>query len=178
MSEEEIKETTEEVEEESSSEPSEDEKEEESEPSLEARIAEMDSKNKQLYARLKKQEEQMEAVRQSKGLNVEAVAEFNIATNGLSADEVKKLVEESKVRNKPLSEIRKSEDFDYWLKGHREKVAKETVPPPSTKQGGEGRQKPIGEMSIEEAEEFFASLDNPVFKMDVGPRFGERKNKS
>ncbi len=149
---------------------------EEQETSQEPDIAEtLKEKNRQLYARAKKAEEKAKEMekrlKEAKPKDwddpkfITKIAEVGMAFDGLDAKERSRLIEEAKLKGLSVSEARKDEDFVIWQKAYREKVAKNKMPEPSTKQL-EDTSSPkakierfkSGKMSDKETEEFLRDI--------------------
>lgn len=134
---------------------------------------EIEEKNKQLFERTKKAEDKAKLAEEElakvkgeprKELDPTEIADVSLALSGLDPDEQAKLIRDAKAFGKPLSEIRKSEDFVLWQGAHKEKVEKEKTTPPSTKQtASDTREDRIrrfksGEMTEEEEQKFLQEL--------------------
>lgn len=92
----------------------------------------------------------------NKGLDVSDFIDISASLEGLDMKEKEKLTREHKLTGKPLSDIRKDEDFILWQEAYRSKLEKEkALRPSSTQADGD---KPKGFMdklrgaSIEEKE--------------------------
>jgi hypothetical protein len=68
-------------------------------------------------------------------LDVGDYIDISASLEGLDQKEKEKLAYEHKITGKPLSELRKDEDYILWQGAHREKVDKEKALAPNTNQG-------------------------------------------
>lgn len=92
-------------------------------------------------AELKKLEKQLNAKvnkdtgsRDAASLDVEDYIDISASLEGLDQREKEKLAREHKLTGRPLSEIRKDEDFVLWQEAYRQRVEKERALNPSTTQ--------------------------------------------
>lgn len=106
---------------------------------LTARAKDAEAKEKALDAQLKAQG-------QGKPLNVEDYIDISASLEGLDAREKAKLAEEHKLTGKPLSEIRKSEDFLLWQDAYQRKVEKEKALKPTSAQPEADRPRKLSEV--------------------------------
>lgn len=87
------------------------------------------AKAKQLEAELKTREEELARTKservQSQGLDVTDYIDISASLQGLDQREQEYLAREHKLTGKPLSEIRQSEDFQFWQQAYRQKVEKD-----------------------------------------------------
>jgi len=70
----------------------------------------------------------------SKPLDVEDYIDISASLEGLDQKEKEKLAREHKLTGKPLSEIRKDEDFLLWQSAYKQKLEKERTLAPSSTQ--------------------------------------------
>lgn len=85
------------------------------------------------YSRFKEKVDEIESLKKQKSpqpskaaLDVEDYIDISASLEGLDQKEKERLAREHKLTGKPLSEIRKDEDFLLWQSAHRAKVEKET----------------------------------------------------
>lgn len=102
---------------------------------------------------------------EKKGLQVEDFIDISTSLEGLDQKEKERISREHKLTGKPLSEIRKDEDFLLWQSAYRSKVEKErqTIKPNSKQPDSDG---PI---SLEEA---LAQAQTPAEKEKILTELG------
>lgn len=121
------------------------------------------------YNRFKEVNEELKALRgqmaKAEGsLDVVDYIDISAALNGLDQREQEKLAYEHKLTGKPLTEIKKSEDFQLWQSAYRAKVEKEKLTmEPSSRQTDSDRPKTLSEKlagaaSIEEKEKLLSEM--------------------
>jgi hypothetical protein len=117
---------------------------------------ELEEKNKQLFERAKKAEAEVKAYKAEieklnkshspdKSLDVEDYIDISASLEGLDQKEKERLAREHKLTGRPLSEIRKDEDFALWQSAYRAKVEKEKTLNPSTRPSEVQREKSFPE---------------------------------
>jgi hypothetical protein len=99
---------------------------------------------------LEQQIENLKKVKSSGGLDVGDYIDISTSLDGLDQKEKEKLAREHKLTGKPLSEIRKDEDFILWQSAYRVKVEKEKSLTPNTNQSEVKKPKSVTER-LEEA---------------------------
>lgn len=115
---------------------------------------------KRLYARAKRAEEatkkaKAELVESQKPTSeIDAILEVQQATKGLDMAEVAELKLRATANRTSLVDARQNDDFQLWQKAYKEKVAKENIPDPSTKQSKTGS-KNLDDLTEEETEKLF-----------------------
>lgn len=95
--------------------------------------ADLEAKNRQLFERAKKAEAEakakaaeLEALKKTpSSLDVEDYIDISASLEGLDHREKQYLAEQHKLTGKPLSELRKNEDFGLWQTAYRQKMEKE-----------------------------------------------------
>ena len=118
------------------------------EPTIDPKVTEVEEKNKQLFERAKKAEADAKVLKaqldvaksaSTKSLDVEDYIDISASLEGLDQREKEKLAREHKLTGKPLSEIRKDEDFLLWQDSYRKKAEKEklTLKPTGTQSESE-----------------------------------------
>lgn len=120
--------------------------------------SELEEKNKQLFERTKKAEAEARTLKVQlekekkvdKTLNVDDYIDISASLEGLDQREKTKLAQEHKLTGKSLTEIRESEDFQFWQQAYRQKVEKEKALNPSTRQTDTPKEKLL-EDRLEEA---------------------------
>ncbi len=137
----------------------------------------------EVYKELKTLKEKPAPVEKPAVLNVEDYIDISASLEGLDQRQKEKLAQEHKLTGKPLSEIRKSEDFLLWNTGYQAKVEKEQALNPSTRQP-EVKQEKTFEEIIEETkganpfkitpEREKLMEDAGLWKSPKGPRGGNK----
>ena len=85
------------------------------------------------YSRFKEVNDQLENLRKqptkviNKALDVEDYIDISASLEGLDQREKERLAKEHKLSGRPLSDIRKDEDFQLWQSAYREKAEKERL---------------------------------------------------
>lgn len=151
-------------------------------PEVDPRVAELEAKNKQMFERAKKAEAEAKALKaqqdaakstSTKSLDVEDYIDISASLEGLDQREKEKLAREHKLTGKPLSELRKDEDFLLWQNAYRAKTEKErlTLKPSGTQSESEKpksfTEKLVG-ASLAEKEKLLAEAG--YYKSPRGPR--------
>lgn len=117
--------------------------------------ADFEAKNKQLFERAKKAEQEAKAAKariealekaNTKSLDVEDYLDINKAFAGLSDPEQAKLAEWHKQTARPLAELRESDDFKLWQIGHSQMVEKEKALKPSSTQPDQSAPRKLSEV--------------------------------
>jgi hypothetical protein len=113
-------------------------------PTVDPRIAELETKNKQLFERAKKAEaeakvKKLEAEREVKSLDIEDFLDISASLEGLDQKEKEFLAKQHKLTGRPLNEIRNDEDFGLWQSAYRAKAEKERALKPSGTQADSER---------------------------------------
>jgi hypothetical protein len=152
------------------------------ETTVDPRVAELEEKNKQLYERTKKGEAEAKALKaqldaaksaSTKSLDVEDYIDISASLEGLDQREKEKLAREHKLTGRPLTEIRKDEDFQLWQNAYRAKAEKErlTLKPSGTQSESE-RPRSLNEKlvgaSVAEKEKLL--VEAGYYKSPRGPR--------
>ena len=129
---------------------------------------EITDRERRLYARLKKAEEEKKALKEKLSTStsdVDAILEVQQAVKDLDADEIAELKLRAKALGVSLLEARKDENFVLWKDARRKKVEDEKkTPEPSNKPSI--TEKPLTEitpqdlrkMSDEEREEYYTKI--------------------
>lgn len=100
------------------------------------KLTELEDQNKKLFERAKKAEADAKAAKalaetfktaSTKTLDVEDYIDISASLEGLDQKEKERLAREHKLTGKPLSEIRKDEDFLLWQTAYKQKVEKEKL---------------------------------------------------
>jgi hypothetical protein len=135
---------------------------------LRVRLEEADKARRQLTARATKAEADKKALEAKlkanptakASLDVEDYIDISASLEGLDQREKEYLAELHKLSGRPLSEIRKNEDFGLWQSAYRQKVEKEKGLAPSSTQTDSDRPKSLTERlanaSLDEKEKILA----------------------
>jgi len=133
-------------------------------------------REKRYYARMKQAESIAKTAREelakvkkpADASDVDSIIEVQEATRGLAASEIEELKLRADALKVPLTEARKDKNFQLWQKAYREKVEKEQAALPSTTVGNVEKEKPLGEMDIEDRTKLFE--DAGLLKKRINPR--------
>lgn len=118
------------------------------------KLSELEAKNRQLFERAKKAEDEAKALKlqheslkkaSTKSLDVEDYIDISASLEGLDQREKSYLAEQHKLTGKPLTEIRQNEDFQLWQSAYQAKVAKEKALKPSGTQEDSGKPLTVAE---------------------------------
>ena len=136
-------------------------------------VKEIESKNRQLWERTKKVENQGYQILDklaefekktsqtplgASDAEVDRILEIKSATEGLDAKQIGYLRDLSKIKKISLTDARQHEDFGLWNEAYGRKVEKENIPLPSTTQGNVKGEKTYKEMNLEERTKYFEEL--------------------
>lgn len=109
-------------------------------------------------------------------LDVSDYIDISASLEGLDQREKSYLAEQHKLTGKPLTDIRKSEDFQFWDSSYKAKVEKERSLMPSTKQSESAKEMSLTERlrgsSLEEKEKVLTEMG--LYKQ-VRPRADRRE---
>lgn len=123
---------------------------------------------KEEEARIAKEKELNELISKGKpeapaskaALDVEDYIDISASLEGLDQREKEYLAQQHKVTGKPLSDIRKEEDFQFWQTAYRQKLEKELALKPSGKQDDADKPKSLSDRlasaSLEEKEKILS----------------------
>ena len=123
-------------------------------------------REKRYYARMKQaeniakeaREELAKVKRPTNVQNIDAILEVQEATKDLDSTEISELKLRADALKVPLTEARRNENFVLWQKAHKEKVAKENIPLPSTTQGNVQGEKSLKDMTLDERTTVFEKM--------------------
>jgi hypothetical protein len=97
------------------------------------------------YDRFKKVNDELAALKKqpvklvNKSLDVEDYIDISASLEGLDQREKEKLAKEHKLTGRPLTDIRKDEDFLLWQSAYKQKLEKENALKPSSTQSDSDR---------------------------------------